>query len=80
MSKFELYKRVLPSAGPIIFRNVFLLINGIIFAVVILLTVFGDVQEGVFLGLITVLNVFIGSAQEINSWHNLEKLQLIERG
>ncbi len=61
----------------IISRNVFLLINGIIFAVVILLTIFGDTQEGIFLGGITVLNIFIGCFQEISSWLTLEKLQLL---
>jgi len=61
----------------IISRNVFLLINGIIFAVVILLTAFGDIEEGVFLGIITLLNIIIGCVQEISSWLTLEKLQLL---
>ncbi len=61
----------------IISRNVFLLINGIILAVVVLLTVFGDTQEGVFLGGITILNIFIGCFQEISSWVTLEKLQIL---
>jgi cation-transporting ATPase E len=70
-------KRRFETILAIISRNVFLLINGIIFAVVILLTIFGDTQEGVFLGLITILNIFIGCGQEINSWLALEKLQLL---
>jgi cation-transporting ATPase E len=37
---------------------------------------FGDTQEGLFLGLITVLNVIIGCTQEISAWLTLEKLQL----
>lgn len=61
----------------IISRNVFLLINGIIFAVVILLAIFGDVQEGIFLGLITVLNMTLGCVQEITAWLALQKLQLL---
>jgi len=61
----------------IIYRNVFILVNGIIFAVVILLSIFGDVQEGIFLGLIVVLNIFIGCIQEINAWLTLEKLHLL---
>ena len=61
----------------ILSRNTFLLINAIIFTVVIFLVIFGDAQEGMFLGLVTLLNLVIGSAQEINSWLNLEKLQLL---
>src|ERR1035437_5476201 len=61
----------------IISRNTFLLINGIIFTVVFFLVIFGDLQEGMFLGLITILNIIIGCVQEINSWLNLEKLQLL---
>lgn len=60
----------------IIFRNVFLLINGIIFAVVALLIIFGSAREGIFLGIITVWNMLIGIAQEIRSWLALQKLQL----
>ncbi len=69
--------RQFQAVASIVSRNVFLLINGIIFAVVILLTVFGDVQQGIFLGLITVVNMALGSIQEINAWLNLEKLQLL---
>jgi cation-transporting ATPase E len=69
--------RQFQAVAGIISRNVFLLINGIIFIVVILLTVFGAVQEGIFLGLITVLNIVIGCFQEINAWRALEKLQLL---
>ncbi len=69
--------RQFQAVASIVSRNVFLLINGIIFAVIILLAVFGDVQEGIFLGLITVINMALGSFQEINAWLNLEKLQLL---
>jgi len=64
------------AVAGIISRNVFLLINGIILAVVVLLAVFGDTQEGIFLGLITLLNIIIGCTQEIGAWLTLEKLQL----
>jgi cation-transporting P-type ATPase E len=69
--------RQFQAVAAIISRNVFLLINGIIFAVVVLLTIFGDTQEGIFLGGITVLNIFIGCFQEISSWLTLEKLQVL---
>ena len=65
------------AIADIIFRNVFLLINGIIFVVAILLMVFGDVQEGIFLGLITVLNIILGCFQEISAWLALQRLQLL---
>ncbi len=69
--------RRLEAIVAIISRNVFLLINAIIFSVVVLLTLFGSTQEGIFLGFITVLNIIIGSTQEISSWLTLEKLQLL---
>ena len=65
------------ALSSIVFRNVFLLINIIIFIVVILLTTFGDTQEGLFLGLITLINTVIGCTQEIHSWLTLERLQLL---
>lgn len=69
--------RHVQAVGAIIFRNVFLLINGIILAVVVLLIAFGDTQGGLFLGGITVLNIFIGCFQEISSWVTLERLQML---
>jgi len=65
------------AIADIISRNVFLLINGIIFVVAFLVIVFGDVQEGIFLGLITVLNIILGCFQEISAWIALQKLQLL---
>jgi hypothetical protein len=44
----------------IISRNVLTLVNGIIFIIVILLTIFGDAKDGIFLGLIVLLNIIIG--------------------
>ncbi len=73
---YSLRRRIQAISG-IFYRNIFLLINGIIFAVVALLIVFGDAEEGIFLGLITVLNIIIGCAQEISAWLALEKLQLL---
>lgn len=61
----------------IISRNVFLLTNGVILTVVALLFVFGDRQAGVFLGLVTVVNMTLGLAQDIRAWSALEKLQLL---
>src|ERR1035437_7291961 len=69
--------RKIRAITEIISRNTFLLINGIIFAVVIFLITLGSLQEVIFLDFITVLNIIIGCVQEINSWLNLEKLQLL---
>jgi len=77
MRNFELSKRVLPSVGPIIFRNFFVLVNGIIFAVVVLLVLFGNGQAGLFLGIVFLLNTFIATAQDIHARVLLEKLQML---
>ncbi|MFZ2501029.1 MAG: HAD-IC family P-type ATPase, partial [Minisyncoccia bacterium] len=61
----------------IISRNVFVLVNGIIFAVAGLLIFFGSLQEGIFLGFVTTVNIIIGSIQEIGAWLTLDKLQLL---
>lgn len=61
----------------IVARNVFLLTNGVISAVVILLFIFGDVQAGIFLGMVLVINMTLGLAQDIRAWSALEKLQLL---
>jgi cation-transporting ATPase E len=61
----------------IIIRNVFMLIHVIIFAVIILLIVFGDTQEGLFLGIILLVNIVLGLSQELRAWSILEKLDLL---
>ncbi len=58
-------------------RNVFLLTNGVIAAVVALLFLFGDTQASVFLGLVLIINVSLGLAQDIRAWWALQQLQLL---
>jgi cation-transporting ATPase E len=77
MRKFEIYRRVLPSLGPIIFRNVFLLVNAVIFFVVLLLFIFGSFQAGLFLGIVFFLNTLISTIQDIHARVLLEKLQIL---
>lgn len=77
MPKFELYRRVWPSIFPIIFRNLFLLVNIVIFFVVVLLILFGNIQAGIFLGIVFVLNTLIAVVQDINARVILEKLQML---
>ena len=59
MQKFEVYKRVFPSIFPIVFRNIFILVNGIIFVVVVLLFIFGNTQAGLFLGIVFFVNTIL---------------------
>ncbi|MDE2079240.1 MAG: HAD-IC family P-type ATPase [Patescibacteria group bacterium] len=59
------------------FRNIFIPINAIIFGVVILLVIFGDSQEGLFLGIIVGVNIVLGFAQDIRAWYTLEELQIL---
>jgi len=77
VSKFEIYKRILPNLVPIIFRNVFSPVNAVIFPVVVLLFVFGDKQAGLFLGIVFVLNTLITVVQDIKARLLLEKLQAL---
>jgi cation-transporting ATPase E len=77
MRKFEVYRRVLPSVGPIVFRNFFLLVNGIIFVVVVLLFIFGNAEAGLFLGAVFLLNTLIAITQDIHARVLLEKLQML---
>ncbi|MDZ4299561.1 MAG: HAD-IC family P-type ATPase [Candidatus Sungbacteria bacterium] len=61
----------------IIFRNVFLFTNGIIGVVVVLLFVFGDWRAGLFLGIVSVVNIGLGLFQDIRAWIALQNLQLL---
>jgi cation-transporting ATPase E len=61
----------------ILYRNVFLITNGIIFSVVALLFVFGQFRAATFLGIISLANIIFGLSQDINAWLSLEKLQLL---
>ncbi len=61
----------------IVFRNLFSFSNGVIFTVVILLFVFGNHQAGLFLGIISVVNIAAGLFQDIRAWIALAKLQLL---
>lgn len=77
MRKFEIYRRVLPSLGPIILRNIFLVVNIVIFLVVILLFIFGSKQSALFLGIVFFLNTAIAIIQDIQARVLLEKLQML---
>lgn len=61
----------------IIRRNVLLLTNGVIAVVVVLLLVFGDVQAGIFLGVVLCVNMLLGLGQDLRAWYALKKLQLL---
>lgn len=77
MSKIEPYKRTLLNIGPIIFRHVFLFVNGVIFSVSILLFIFGNRESAIFIAAITVFNIFLGALQDTRARIALEKLQML---
>jgi cation-transporting ATPase E len=63
--------------GFILYKNLFVLVNGIIGLVVILLFVFHSTQAGLFIGLILVLNILVGTVLDLRAWHALEQLQFL---
>lgn len=71
------YKRVTSEITYLIGRNVFLLINLVIFSVVGLLIAFGDMREGLSLAAIISINIVLGIVQDIQAWAVLEHLQLL---
>jgi len=71
------YIKTLRDIGPIIFRHVFLLVNGVIFSVVALLLFFGSTEVAIFLGAITVFNMLMGIIQDTRARIALETLQMI---
>ena len=76
-SRIALYRRISLEIGYLVFRNIFVLINLIIFTVVGLLILFGDTREGISLGIVISVNIILGLAQDINAWIVLERLQLL---
>lgn len=76
-SWWGVYKKEFQELGYIIARNIFLLTNGVIALVVLLLIAFGDIQAGIFLGFILIINMTLGLAQDIRAWYALRTLQLL---
>lgn len=73
----EFYKRLFHDLGPIVFRNVVLLTNIIIYGVIVLLFIFHQTQAGFFLALAIFVAILIGIIQEVRARLALEKLQLL---
>ncbi len=63
--------------GYIIFRNTFILTNGITLSVAVLLYMFGDVNAGIFLSSVMFLNITMALLQDIRAWYTLKRLQLL---
>ncbi len=63
--------------GRILFRNVFLLVNGLVLAVIVSLIAFGDIQAGIFLSIVLSINILAGLSQELRAWFTLRKLELL---
>lgn len=72
-----MFLRKFKDVSIIVARNIFMLIHVIISIVIILLIVFGNTQEAVFLGIILLINIILGLSQELNAWAILERLSLL---
>ncbi len=71
------YRRMALEITYLIARNVFILVNIIIFSVVGLLIYFGDMREGLSLAVIISINMVLGIIQDVNAWIVLERLQVL---
>lgn len=71
------YKTTKKYIRPIFYRNTVTLPNIIFVTVTILLLVFGEIQEGLFLFVIVVLNSIIGTIQDLRAKIALEELQIL---
>ena len=70
-------RRTIWEITHVAFRHLFLPINAIIVAIVLLLVFFGQAREGLFLGIIVFLNFVFGFVQDVRAWILLERLQLL---
>lgn len=61
----------------VVFQNTVSLVNIIFFAVTVLLVLFGEFQEALFLGVVLFLNVVIGIVQDLRAKIALEQLQIL---
>lgn len=77
MSRLEPYRRVLCDIRPILSRHVFVLVNAIILGVILLLITFDNAESGIFLGIIVVVNIFLGAGQDIRARISHETLQMM---
>jgi len=71
------YKINVKELWYIIYRNVFLYYNAVIFVVAGLLIATKAIQAGIFLALVMVINIILGLVQDIHAWIALAKLQLL---
>jgi cation-transporting ATPase E len=74
ISWFKLVQKYLRA---VIYQNAVTLVNGIFAAVVLLLLVFGQGHEALFLGSVLILNVSIGIIQDLRAKVALERLQIL---
>jgi cation-transporting ATPase E len=62
---------------PILYRNSVTLPNSIFAAVTLLLIVFGEIQEGLFMFSIVLVNSIVGTVQDLRAKMALERLQIL---
>lgn len=74
ISWFKLVQKYLRA---VVYQNAVTLVNGIFAGVVLLLLVFGQGHEALFLGSVLILNVSIGIVQDLRAKVALERLQIL---
>ena len=70
-------KLIFKNLKPVAFHNTVSLVNLLFFIVIVLLLVFGEFRDALFLAMVLVLNIVIGITQDLRAKVALEKLQLI---
>ena len=71
------YQTIRGHFRPIFYRNTVTLTNIIFIIVILLLLIFGEIQEGLFLFSIVLLNSVIGTVQDMRAKIALERLQIL---
>ncbi len=71
------YKIILKHLKQVAMANSLTLVNAIFFVVTVLLIVFGETHEALFLAIVLVLNIVIGIVQDLRAKVALEQLQIL---
>lgn len=71
------YHTIRKHLKPVIYQNTLSLVNGIFLTVTLLLLVFKEIHEALFLAVVLVLNVVVGIVQDLRAKVALEQLQIL---
>jgi cation-transporting P-type ATPase E len=77
MKIFDTYKIVAKHIKQVAFQNAVTLVNTIFLAVTLLLLIFKEIHEALFLGVVLFLNIIIGIIQDLRAKVALEQLQIL---